>query len=353
MLLKTLASSLLLSLILSVTAVPTGCVSKPDECPVETVALECTTQEFVDAGSHGTPLYKMSFSAAREFLENVQAKDNPSLSTIDYSEHNLPIGPTGNVNLHIYRPKGLEDKTLPVIFYFHGGGWILGSPNTHRRLMFDLLKETNSAILFVNYTRSPEAQFPIPVEQAWSAVEWLQSNGKKLNLDASRVAFAGDSAGGAMAAAVNLISIQKNAMELLPRFQVLFYPVTDISKESCTYKTFAKGPGLTPDTLRWMIGEYTHDAQARTDILASPLLASTELLRYMPETMIITAQVDPLRQEGEDFAHRLVESGVQVTMMRALGTIHDFVMLNPLANTTATRVAIRTAGGSLREALMA
>ncbi|KAI5784239.1 alpha/beta hydrolase fold-3 domain protein [Pyronema domesticum] len=293
----------------------------------------------------------MSFKDARQFLENVQAKENPSLSTVDYSEYNLPIGPTGNVNLHIYRPKGSAGKSLPVTFYFHGGGWILGSPNTHRRLIFDLMKETNSAILFVHYTCSPEAQFPIPVQQAWSAVEWLQKNGKKMNLDTSRVAFAGDSAGGAMAAAVNLMSIQKNAMNLIPKYQVLFYPVTDISKESCSYKTFAKGPGLVPETLRWMIGEYTHDSKARTNILASPLLASKEMLAKMPKTMIITAQADPLRQEGEDFAHKLKESGVQVTMTRAMGTIHDFVVLNPLAKTPATRTAIEAAGRALKKAL--
>lgn len=236
-----------------------------------------------------------------------------------------------------------------------GGGWILGSPNTHRRLVLDLMESTGAAVFFVNYTRAPEAQFPVQDEQSFAAVSWLHAgdNAAKLGLDHQRTAFAGDSAGGQLAAAVNLMSIQKGRKHLLPRFQVLFYPVTDLAVESCTYTTFAQGPGLAAATLRWMANAFVPRREDRRSILASPLLASEKLLAQFPETLVIVAEVDPLRDEGEAFARRLSASGVSTTAMRALGTVHDFVLLNALANTPAARLAIEVAGSGIRKALAA
>ena len=235
-----------------------------------------------------------------------------------------------------------------------GGGWILGSPNTHRRLILDLMEETKAAVFFVNYARAPDAQFPVLIQQAHAAVAWLHAgkNAKSLGLDRKRTAFAGDSAGGAMAAAVNLMTIQSGLKRLLPKYQVLFYPVTDLTSESCTYQTFVDGPGLAAATLRWMINAFVPKKEDRQNILASPLLASKKLLSQFPETLVIVAEVDPLRGEGEAFARRLSASGVKTTAMRVLGTIHDFVMLNGLADTPAARLAIEVAGRGIKKALV-
>jgi len=236
-----------------------------------------------------------------------------------------------------------------------GGGWILGSPNTHRRLVLDLVAETNAAVFFVNYTLAPDAQFPIPNQQAHAAVTWLHAsdNAKRLGLDHKLTAFAGDSAGGTMAAAVNLMSLQKGLKHLLPKCNVLFYPVTDVSKESCSYQTFVNGPGLAAQTLRWMVGAFIPRKEDRRSILASPLLAGENILSGFPETLVVVAEVDPLRDEGEAFARHLSASGVRTTAMRVLGTVHDFVMLNALADTPATRLAIETAARGIKKAFAA
>ncbi|KAF8539408.1 Alpha/Beta hydrolase protein [Trichophaea hybrida] len=324
----------------------TNAASSYDSCPAET-----RYPGLVNAGAKGKPIYELGVQGARDFLESVQAPGSPSLDTVDYKVLNLPIGPTGSVNVHLFRPLGSGKKVLPVIVYFHGGGWILGSPNTHRRLVLDLVAETGAAVLFSNYTRSPEATFPVPIQQSHAVVDWLHAHGSSFYLDSERIAFAGDSAGGAMAAAVNIISIEAGRKELLPKYQVLFYPVTDVSKKSCTYKIFKNGPGLATVTLHWMIGAFVPHKKDRLNPLASPLLAKDAVLKSMPETLLMVAEVDPLRAESEAFARRLSKNRVRTTVLRVEATVHDFVMLNGLSKTPAARVAIEAAGRSIKKAL--
>ena len=152
-----------------------------------------------------------------------------------------------------------------------------------------------------------------------------------------------------MASALSLLAIHRKTP--LPKALVLFYPVTDISCESATYREFANGPGLVPETLRWMIDAFAPNTTVRTDAIASPIRAADADLAKFPETLLVVAEVDPLREEGEMFARKLAKNGVYVTVMRAEGTVHDFVMLNALANTPATRGTIELAGVKLRKAL--
>ncbi|KAA8894396.1 esterase/lipase [Sphaerosporella brunnea] len=341
-------------LLLSLNALCSAAAGQRAHCVKEPIPpLEPVTQAYVDSGAGGTPIYKLSYSAARASLEAAQAPGSPSLDTVDYKELEIPVGPTGSVNIHVFRPLGTSNKTLPVIVYFHGGGWILGSPKTHRRLVLDLVFETDAAVFFVNYTRAPEAQFPVLIQQAQAAIAWLHEYGyKELNLDHQRIAFAGDSVGGGMSAAVNFLSLQKGRRDLVPKFQALFYPLTDTSKESCTYQTFFDGPGLQVKTLRWMINAFAPNKSDRKSVLASPLLASDGLLKQLPETLVMVAEVDPLRQEGEEFARRLSAAGVRTTVVRVEGTVHDFVMLNGLAQTPAARLAVQVAGLYLKKALL-
>ena len=233
--------------------------------------------------------------------------------------------------------------------YFHGGGWVLGSKNTHARLLMELTRTTNAAYAFVNSTPSPEAQFPAPVEEAYAAICYLVDHASALKLDPACVAVAGDSAGGNMATAVALLAKQRGGPKL--RFQVLFYPVTNSQFDTPSYNLFGDGPWLTRPAMQWFWNAYAPDSEARKNITASPLLATLEDLSQLPPALIITAENDVLRDEGEAYADRLGQAGVDVMAVRFLGTIHDFAMLNSLSGTPAARGAVALASQRLRQAL--
>src|SRR5216684_8166793 len=209
----------------------------------KTPILEPKTQAFVDAlnAPGGKPLYELSYADARKVLEDAQAIEVRKLPA-DVEEKILPVGPGGEVSVRIYRPKGAKGL-LPVVMYFHGGGWILGSKNTHDRLLRDLVNATHAAFVFVNYTPSPEAQFPVPIEQDYAATKYIAEHGKEFGLDASRLAIAGDSVGGNMVAVITQLAKERKGPTI--RYQVLFYPVTDARMNTDSYGEFANGPWLT------------------------------------------------------------------------------------------------------------
>jgi acetyl esterase len=203
--------------------------------------------------------------------------------------------------------------------------------------------------VFVSFTPAPEAQFPVPIEQAYAATAYVAEHGRELDLDSTRLALAGDSAGGNMTAAVTLLAKERKAPEI--RYQVLFYPTTDTNFDTASYLEFANGPWNTRPAMVWLWDAYAPKASDRTKITASPLRATTEQLAGLPPALIIPVENDVLRDEGEAYARKLIAAGVEVTALRALATVHDFVMLNPLAATPATRAAIRLAAQKLSEAL--
>ncbi len=311
--------------------------------------LEPHTQAFITAltAQGGKPLYQLSYPAARTILEDVQAAPVAKVPA-EVEEKVFPVGPTGEVPVRIYRPQGARGR-LPVVMYFHGGGWVLGSKHTHDRLLRDLTTATHAAFVFVSYTPAPEAQFPVPVEQAYAATAYVATHGKELNLDSTRLALAGDSAGGNMTAAVTLLAKERKAPEI--RYQVLFYPVTDTNFDTASYLEFANGPWNTRPVMVWLWDAYAPNASDRKQITASPLQATTEQLVGLPPALIIAVENDVLRDEGEAYARKLIAAGVEVTVLRALATVHDFVMLNPLAATPAARAAIRLAAQKLSDTL--
>lgn len=311
--------------------------------------VEPATQAFLDAlaSQGGPPLYERSFSDARGVLRSVQAGDVATLEA-DVEDRTVPGGPGGTVSIRIVRPKG-STKTLPAVMYFHGGGWILGDKDTHDRLVRDLANATEAAYVFVNYTPSPEAHYPVPVEEAYAATRWVAENGATINVDPTRLAVAGDSVGGNMVAAVTLLAKERGGPRL--RFQVMFYPVTDADFGTATYQQFAEGPWLTREAMRWFWDAYLPDAAARRQPTASPLRATVDQLHGLPPALLMTDEHDVLRDEGEAYAHKLAQAGVPVTAARYLGTIHDFALLNPITNTPAPRAAIRQASDALRRAL--
>src|SRR5215469_7356881 len=309
--------------------------------------LELHTQEFVDSLAGAPPIYTLSPADARSVLARAQSipVGKPSAQTEDIA---LPVGPTGSVPIRVVRPVGATE-VLPVVMYFHGGGWVLGDRDTHDRLIREIAVGAQAAVVFVDYARAPEARYPVAIEQAFAATRYVADNGASLRIDPLRLAVAGDSVGGNMAAAVTLMANQRRGPNVA--LQVLFYPVTDAGFDTPSYIQFADGPWLTKRAMEWFWDAYLPDPGARKQPTATPLNASLDQLAAMPEALVIVDENDVLRDEGEAYARKLSDAGVRVTSVRYNGTIHDFVMLNALADTPATRGAIAQAVAALRGAL--
>ncbi|WP_344331541.1 alpha/beta hydrolase, partial [Streptomyces globosus] len=280
--------------------------------------------------------------------DTVQNGAGVSLPGTDEEWITVEGGPTGSVRARIVRPRGAAGP-LPVVLYIHGAGWVFGNARTHDRLVRELAAGTGAAVVFPEYDLSPEARYPVAIEQNYAVARWIVRDGAAKGLDAGRIAVAGDSVGGNMSAALTLLAKERGDVVL--RQQVLFYPVTDASFDTPSYEAFAEGYFLRRDAMRWFWDQYTTDTADRARITASPLRASTEQLAGLPPALVITAEADVLRDEGEAYAAALRAAGVPVTAVRVLGTIHDFAMLNALRETRAADLAIRLAVDTLREAL--
>jgi acetyl esterase/lipase len=248
------------------------------------------------------------------------------------------------------KPAGVEG-TLPVILYIHGAGWVFGNAHTHDRLVRELAVGAEAAVVFPEYDLSPEARYPVAIEQNYTVAQWVVRQGASKGLDGTRLAVAGDSVGGNMTAALTLMAKERGDVPLLQ--QVLFYPVTDASFDTGSYHQFATGYFLRRDGMQWFWDQYTTDEAERAQITASPLRATTEQLTGLPPALVITGEADVLRDEGEAYAGKLREAKVPVTAVRFQGIIHDFVMLNALRGTHAAEAALTMATRTLHTALHA
>jgi acetyl esterase len=265
---------------------------------------------------------------------------------VDMEDLILDDGPRGQVSLRILRPPHVL-ATLPVIVYIHGAGWVFGNKQTHDRLLRELAVGAGAAVVFPEYRLSPEAKYPTAIEECYSVVQWVAECGREHGLDPEHLAVAGDSVGGNMTAAVTLLSRERGGSVI--QLQLLFYPVTNAAFDTSSYHQFAEGYHLRRDAMMWFWDQYTRHPGERNEITASPLRTSTQQLQGLPPALVITAEADVLRDEGDAYASKLREAGVRVTAVRFLGTIHDFVMLNALAHTTAAHGAIALATAWLRE----
>jgi acetyl esterase len=350
-----LASLFMLLLGAGVGCAPEGASIAP-RCAAEEAGatgsrLDPPTRAFVEAlaALGGPPLYTLPVADARAFLVRLQAEYAPTTTIpADIEDHVLPVGPSGAVPIRIVRPQGADER-LPIVMYFHGGGWILGDETTHDRLIREIATRAGAAVVFVKYTPSPEAKFPVPIQEAYAATRYVAENSARFGLDASRLAVAGDSVGGNMATVVALLAKQHGGPTI--RYQVLEYPVTDACFYDASYRQFDKGPWLTRRAMEWFFEAYAPQADARALPYVSPLRASIDDLRGLPPALVIVDENDVLRDEGEAYAHRLMRAGVPVQAVRYLGTIHDFMMLNALADTPASRSATALVGSTLRDAL--
>jgi acetyl esterase len=263
----------------------------------------------------------------------------------DVEDRQIEVGREKTLTIRIVRPKGRPEK-LPAILYFHGGGWIVNDRETHDRLIREIAVGAEAAVIFVEYSRSPEARYPTAIEEAYAATNWVAQHGAGIGVDPERIAVMGDSAGGNMATVVTLLAKQRGGPEILA--QVLFYPTTDCNFETGSYRQFGKGYFLTTEDMRWYWREYAPDPRVREEPTASPLRASLEQLKGLPRALVITGECDVVRDEGEAYARQLAQAGVQVTATRYMGMIHGFTFLNVFANLNSTKDAIAQATGMLR-----
>ncbi len=310
--------------------------------------LDPQTRAWLDElnAAGGKQIYELSPEDARKVLSDVQSGEDVEKLSADIEDRTIPGGPDNRgISIRIVRPKG-STGGLPVIMHFHGGGWVLGGKDTHDRLVRELANGAEAAVVFVDYTPAPDAQFPVQIEQAYAATKWIAENGASLNLDPSRLAVFGDSVGGNMATVVAMLAKERGGPELA--FQVLCYPVTDATFETGSYREFADGYFLSREGMKWFWDNYLPNKEQRSDRHASPLRASEEELKDLPPALIVVGEHDVLRDEVEAYAHKLSSAGVTVAATRFLGTMHDFVMLNPITNTPAPRGAIRFVTETLR-----
>jgi acetyl esterase len=251
-------------------------------------------------------------------------------------------GTAGSIPLRLYRP---SNGVLPALIYFHGGGWVLGDLDTHDVLCRQLALQAGVIVIAVNYRLAPEHPFPAAVEDCYSATAWISSNAVALGVDNTRLAVGGDSAGGGLATVMTLMA-RRGGPEL--KFQILVYPVTDLRAESESYSKYAEGYMLTRNMMRWYIAQYATTEGDVHDWRASPLLAPS--VDGLPPALVITAGLDPLRDEGEAYARRLEDAGVAVDYMCLGGMIHGFLTMGGKID-TANR-AVSHIASALRQRLI-
>ena len=287
------------------------------------------------------PLTQLSVSDARARMQHMQRSDVSGYA-VDVEQYAID-----DFSVQVVKPHGVEEP-LPAIIYYHGGGWVLGDFDTHGRMVRQIAIQSRAAVVFVEYARSPLVRYPVPLEQCYRAVTWVAGQGGSVGLDAARIAVAGDSAGGNLAAAVSLLAARRGGPAIC--LQALIYPITDCNFTTSSYRNFDSGLNLDTSAMRWFWDHYAPDEASRLDPLASPLRATLDELSGLPPALVITAECDVLRDEGEAFARKLAEAGVPVTAVCFGGVLHAFMAINQLARECQARSAMHLLASELRQA---
>jgi acetyl esterase len=298
-------------------------------------------------GAGGPPLETLTPVQARKALADAQAAVDVDLSGIENSEKTI-TSDGYTVKLNIVRPEGVKEM-LPVFIFIHGGGWVLGDFPTHKRMVRDLVVLSGAAAVFVNYTPTPDAKYPRAINEIYAATKWVAEYGNEINVDGKRLAIVGNSVGGNMTTVTCLKAKENGGPKI--KLQILMWPIVDADFETESYKLFGEERFLTTPLMKWMYDMYIDDPEKRKDIYASPLQASIEQLKGLPPALIQIAENDILRDEGEAYGRKLDEAGVPVTNIRYNGMIHDFGLLNGLAQVPATRALFVHAAGALKKFL--
>jgi len=328
-------------------------------CPPSTDSGD--KREGADIESTNGAQYPRLSLSDRRFLD--QLTDLPVLGTLAVEEERIRMraGQTATFDdfpvqtqeyrtsactVHLIKPLQAESP-LPITFYLHGGGWVLGDVRTHTKLVCELAVRSQSVVAFIDYPRAPEQRFPVPLEACVAALIEVLQSAESLGLDRNRFAVVGDSSGGNLAAALILSAIARDLP--LPTRQVLLYPATDYSSMTPSYSEFRRNPNLSQFTMRWFWENYMTDETSSADPLVSPLRADAIVLSRFPPTLIVTCEYDVLRDEGEQFAARLIRAGVEVTAVRWLGSLHGFLVTESLAASASAQTCIDMIAGYLRK----
>ena len=294
-----------------------------------------------------SPFWELPQPKPQEILTALQNKTPVDLSGVTTVEKTITQDGR-NVKLYIMTPQNLSVKP-GVLLFIHGGVWIVGNFQNHQRLLRDLVVGSGQIGVFVEYTPLPEAKYPTQMEETYAALKWVAAHAADFGADGSRIAVAGNSVGGNMTAALALMTKDKNGPKIA--LQVLFIPATDASVDTNSYHEFGTGRFLARAFMKYGWDLYAPDENTRNSPYVSPLRASNEELQGLPPALVITAENDPLRDEGEAYARKLKDAGVAVTATRYNGMIHDFVLLNAIHDVAGVQAAIQQANDAIRDAL--
>jgi acetyl esterase len=307
------------------------------------MSLDPQAQRVIDAIAELNlkPTEESTPAEARESIRARTAALGPFEEVAAVADHRVPVT-GGEITVRLYSPGGPSPH--PVLVYYHGGGWVIGDLYTHDGLCRSIANAARCAVASVDYRLAPEWKYPVPVEDSSAALRWVVANAARLGLDPRRVAVGGDSAGGNLATVVALLARERGGPALV--HQVLIYPVTDHAFDTASYLENATGYVLTREGMRWFWSHYlSREAQGR-ESHASPLRAPS--LASLPPALVITAEHDPLRDEGEAYADRLRDAGVPVTLTRYTGMFHGFVRMTRILD--KARTALDEIAGSLQKA---
>ncbi len=292
-----------------------------------------------------SPFWELPQPKPQEILTALQNKTAVDMSgvttvekTIDQDGH--------TVKLYIMTPDHAADRP-GVLYFIHGGVWLVGNFQNHQRLLRDLVVGSGQVGVFVEYTPLPAAKFPTQMEESYAGLKWVAAHAGEFGADGSRIAVAGNSVGGDMTTAITLMAKDRNGPKI--SYQVLFIPATDASVDTASYHEFGTGRFLTRAFMKYGWDLYAPDERTRDNPYVSPLRASNQELTGLPPALVITAENDPLRDEGEAYARKLMDAGVTVATVRYNGMIHDFVALNALRHLPETVAALQQASDGIRE----
>jgi acetyl esterase len=300
-----------------------------------------------DAGRGKTPLYLLPGKGPGNALTGLQNQTQVDMSGVEITDKTITMDGL-SVPVHIIRPDGKSGK-LPVLLFIHGGVWIAGNWDNHKRLARDLAVGSGAIVVFPDYTLIREAKFPTQLNQCYATLKWIAAHGDEINADGSRIAIAGNSVGGNMTAATCLMDKDKNGPPI--RFQLLLYPSVDANFQTGSYTQFANDRFLSRAFMQYGFSFYEPNLKARNNRYVAPLKATVAQLKGLPPTLIITSENDPLRDEGEAYGHKLREAGVDCTTVRYIGMIHDFQLLNAINKVPAVQASLRQAYLELRDHL--
>lgn len=300
-----------------------------------------------ELNSPGVALETLGSIGARQVLADAQASVQVDLSGIEESEKTITADGY-QITLNIVRPEGIQG-VLPVFIFIHGGGWVLGDYPTHKRMVRDLAVLSGFAGVFINYTRTPEAQYPQAINEIYAATKWVAEHGEEIGVDGKNMAVVGNSVGGNMTTVTTLMAKERGGPHI--KLQIMMWPIVDSDFETDSYQQFGDKRFLTVPAMKWMYDMYIADPAKRKDIHASPLQATVEQLKGLPPALIVVAESDILHDEGTAYGRKLDEAGVDVTLVQYDGMIHDFGLLNGLAEIPSVRSLFVQAAAELKKRL--